>query len=973
MNDLEALHLYPEELEHTTDACSIYFQYTDEQIFKLRIIGQLNESGALKIIEIGKKIYNQYKSLYPGLNIYFVTDTNQLRSVSLKAARELKRCKTPANSHIVIYNIPFALKRHLTYISSGRLKKYNITLKQDETDALLFVFQQIGRSVNPLNQKNPEGPQSDKLVSRTIFDNLWEKKQEVITIGKHHYKKLMLDDWQYTSKDNRFHVNMSVIEGNIVLINFVGFAHPIDIDKTYDILGRIIDIMHFDEKNNKIYSINDLRKMKGITLKARKKTTLYEVKFQRFSHILISITSPLAGFLVKMLKKLYPKQYKLWVMMTDLETSFAFLKKYHSHNLSIDKKYFDVPTNKDEKFVIPDNKKDLVALVKKQHETIQKEKHEKERQLGILQKITGHMSFNESFDQLIDKEAYNSEDSLFADVLKTIKLLQDDFREIMRERDYQTRLMRESEEKYRSVVDLASDVIAMIQDEKVVLINNAATTISSYTKEDLLFKPFYNFLERPETYRRLFKIFLLSEKKNITLETHFISKDKKIIPVSLSAGKIKYQKKTAIMIIARDITERKQNEAELEEHRKNLEKLVRERTIELLEAKEKAEESDKLKSAFLANMSHEIRTPMNAIIGFSSLLDDPELKPEELRYYIELIRNNGQDLLHLVDDIINLAKIEAGQQETNFSEFNLLEMMKELFSNFKTMEVKDKKKSSIDFKLNYNTPTEVLKSDPVKVRQIIRNLLSNAFKFTEQGAIEISVDQKDNCLIISIKDTGIGITKEEQEIIFDRFRKASHSVDKIYGGTGLGLSISKGLSNSINGELLLTSEKGKGSTFSLKLPLEKSMPPNNDDAIALNSSQQSKKKTKNKKELPDWTGRKILLIEDTHTNYLYIRAALSTTGISLVHKETGEEGIECFKANSDFDLVLLDIRLPTISGFEVVEEMKKLRQNTPVIAQTAYAMKGDKEKTLTSGFDDYIAKPMSPNDLIQMIAKHIVS
>lgn len=380
-----------------------------------------------------------------------------------------------------------------------------------------------------------------------------------------------------------------MIENNIVLINFEGFAHPIDVDKTYDILGKIIEIFQFDEKKNKIYSINDLRNLKGITLKARKKTTLYEVKFQRYSRILITIPSPLAGFLIKMLKKIYPKQYKLWVIMKNRDEAFNFLKKYHSHNLSIDKRYFNPPAEKEEKLVIPDTKKELISLVKKQHEALQQEKKNKEQQLETLQRITGQMSMNDSFDQFITDEINNTGDLLFADVLKTIKLLQDDFREIMRERDYQNRLMKESEEKYRSVVDLASDIIAMIQNEKIVFINNAVTTITGFTREELLFQPFSKFLERSETYRRLNKMFLNSEEDHITLETNFISKDNNRIPLSVSAGKIQYQKKPAMMIIARDITDRKRYERELEDHRKNLEKLVQEKTSELKKAKERAE------------------------------------------------------------------------------------------------------------------------------------------------------------------------------------------------------------------------------------------------------------------------------------------------------------------------------------------------------------------------------------------------
>ncbi len=970
MNDLDQMHLYPEELEYTSDTCSVYYDYTDEQIFKLRIIGQMDEDALNKTVEIGTKIFREFKKIHPGKILYIIIDTNQLRGLGLKASRRVFKYKVPDFINLVIYNVPFKLKRNLAYISLNKINRKNLVVRQDETDALLFVFKQIGRKVHESSLSGKIKTTADKDVARAIFDRLWEENRKMITIGGYQYRQYSHEGWTYTSRDKRFSVNMSVIEGNIVLINFTGFAHPIDIDRTYDILGRVIDTLHFDEKKNKMYSINDLRKMKGITLKARKKTTLYEVKFQRYSHILISIPSPLAGFLIKMLKKLYPKQYRLWVIMKNLEDSFNFLKKYHSHNLTIDKKYFEAPAEDHQELVIPDSKKELVALVKKQYATLQNEKKKKERQLETLQKITGHMSLSESFDQLIHDESY-SEDTLFSDVLKTIKLLQDDFKEIMRERDYQTRMMRESEEKYRSVVDLASDIIAMIQDGRIVLINNAATSISGYAREELLFKPFYNFMERPELYKRLYRVFLNSNQKNVTLETNFISKDGRSIPVSLSAGRIKYKKKQAIMIIARDITDRKRNEAELEKHRQNLENLVKERTSELVEAKERAEESDKLKSAFLANMSHEIRTPMNAIIGFSSLLDDQNLDSEEKDYYINLIRKNGQDLLHLVDDIINLAKIEAGQQNVDVTDFNLNEMMEDLYSTYQAMEG-GKNEGRIDFRFKPCERTVFIRSDKLKIRQLINNLLSNAFKFTDDGYIELGVKRKQHYLVIYVEDSGIGLSDEEKDVIFDRFRKGTNTIDRIYGGTGLGLSISKGLAKMLGGELLLESEKGKGSVFYLKIPLEKIR------SQRLTSGDQKKvKKTttaaqqQKESDVPNWRGKKILLVEDTYANYLFVKAALQATGVDLIHTETGEEAIKVAEQQDDLDLVLMDIRLPTLSGFEVTRKIREKRNDLPVIAQTAYAMKGDRDKALSSGFIDYISKPMGPDDLLNIIQKHI--
>ena len=973
MNDLDQIHLYPEEMEYTSDSCSFFYNYIDKQIYKLKIIGYLDETTVRKIFIIGNRIDRSFHRNNPDKVLYFTIDLNQVRGMSLKANKMFSRYESFDNQYIVIHNVSSALKSYLTLFTVYKNKKRNIVFKEDETDALKHIFQQIGKTV-PKNQEQSKDIQQSNKSSKAIFDELWIEKKETIKIGEQQYRKVTKDEWKYTSRDNRFHVTISVIETNILLIYLSGFAYPVDIDSTYEILGEIINTLKFDDKENKIYSINDLRELKGITRKARKKTTLYEVKFQKYSHILISIPSPLARFLIKMLKKLYPKQYRLWVIMENLEKAFNFLKKYHSQNLSIEKKQFETSHKTEDKLQIPESKKELKALVKKQHKMLQNEKKEKEEQLEKLQEITGNISFDESFEQFIDSEIEKSENTMFADVMKMIKLLQDDFHEVMRERDYQTRLMRESEEKYRSVVDLASDIIAMVQDGNIILVNKAAQQITSYQKRELLYYPFHKFLNHGDAFYWLYKKFLTSDKNNANLETYFISKENKHIPVSMSVGKITYQRRPAVMIIASDITERKQREAQLDQYRKNLENLVEERTHDLLKAKEKAEESDKLKSAFLANMSHEIRTPMNAIIGFSSLLDSGNITPEEKEMYINLIKSNGQDLLRLVDDIINLAKIEAGEQEKNQQAFDLRKMLEGLISDFEAIKVKEEK-LDLNFQLDYNLDEDTLFSDPGKIKQIIRNLLNNAFKFTDSGYIKISAQQDADKVYIFVKDTGLGLNQDEKEIVFDRFRKSTTGNDKIYGGTGLGLSISQGLAYVLDGDLYLeSSEKGKGSVFAFEFPYVLHGTTESANSKERESAQGSHQKEESREnKYPDWSNRKILIVEDNEANAKFIKAALSSTGVEMEFKEKGQEAIDYFKKHNDLDAVLLDIRLPYMTGYEVVDKMKKINERIPVVAQTAYAMKDDKKQALKSGFNDYVAKPMNPDNLVNVINQHISS
>ncbi len=977
LKDISQLHLYPEELEYTTDSFSVYFDLLDDQIFKVRIIGVISGETVEKCREIGKKIQEQYKLFDPGVPLFFLVDANQVLRVKMNFFRMVFRIDAHPDVNVVVYSLPPSVKRTLAYFHLVRMKGNKVTFKKDETEALQLAFLGTGKKQEEksLARSRSRSERSGPLRPVEVFEKLWEKEKDTLKVNGDQYRRITYKDWQYTAPEGRFHVDMSVIEGNIVLIHFVGFAYPVDIDHVYDILEKVIATMHFDGRQNKMYSINDLRKMRGITLKARKKTTLYEVKYQRYSHILISIPSPLARFLIKVLKRLYPKHYSLWVLMKDLPQAFSFLRRYHKEGLKVDKLAFSNDNNEEEENLeIPDSREELVALVKKQHEALYEVKKRKEQQLEILQVITGKMSLSESFDQFIDEHTLGSENELFSDVLKTIKLLQDDFREVIRERDLQTRKMRESEAKYRSLVNLASDVIVMIQDEKVELVNNAVSNVMGYSREELLHQPFHQFMERPEVLRRLYRMFMRSGRENLMLETAFVSKDGGHVPVSISAGKITAQKKPAIMIIARDITQRKKQEKELEDYRKNLEGIVKKRTFELEKAKEKAEESDKLKSAFLANMSHEIRTPMNAIIGFSSLLEDNELDKEEKAYYIDLIRINGEDLLQLVENIIDLAKIEANQEEVRKSRFVLEVMLREVYESFLAMDLREKKKH-VDFRLAVKKGQKTwLYSDRAKLKQVLGNLIGNAFKFTDQGYVAIGTRFTGDQAYIYVKDTGIGMTPQEQKAAFARFIKVEEQNNRLFGGTGLGLPISHGLAKLLGGDVTVESEKGKGTTFFVHLPMDSATDPetNNDTPkpVTEKKEQSSPSQAEGK---PDWRGKKMLLIEDTYANYFFIRTALKGTGIEIVLAQTGEEGVALFEQHKDAHMVLLDMRLPSLSGFQVAEQIRDVNPDIPIIAQTAYAMKGDKDKILAAGCTDYIAKPMSAADLLGIITKHMPS
>ncbi len=412
---------------------------------------------------------------------------------------------------------------------------------------------------------------------------------------------------------------------------------------------------------------------------------------------------------------------------------------------------------------------------------------------------------------------------------------------------------------------------------------------------------------------------------------------------TISAVKNDQGEVTHFIAIKEDITGKKKNESIL------------------LEAKRKAEESDGLKTAFLANMSHEIRTPMNAIVGFSELLRTGDVSGPDRDEYFSIINSSCKSLSNLIDDIIDLARIEAGQIKIVEEACNPAAIMKEL-SRFFEEEIR-KSKKSISLELNLNIPDDLItETDEYRLRQILTNILGNAFKFTQEGMISVGCFLNENDeLEFSIKDTGIGIKKEDIYSIFDRFRQLDGSSIRKYEGTGLGLSVSKSLVELMGGKIGVESKLDEGSEFYFTIPYKPidSFP---------GSSDLHEDTWKN---VFNWEDKIVLVVEDNESNFEFIKAVLSKTNAQLVWADTGTKAIEIFKKTSDIDLVLMDIQIPELDGYEVTKIIKEININTPVIAQTAYAMSQDRDRALSAGCDDYISKPIKPLDLLNLMEKYI--
>jgi two-component system, sensor histidine kinase and response regulator len=412
------------------------------------------------------------------------------------------------------------------------------------------------------------------------------------------------------------------------------------------------------------------------------------------------------------------------------------------------------------------------------------------------------------------------------------------------------------------------------------------------------------------------------------------------IPVKDNFGNI-----TGLVGVSIDITEKRMAEEKLRE------------------SKERAEESDRLKTAFLANMSHEIRTPMNGIIGFSNLLRNPDLLEAERNDFLNHITSCGNTLLNLIDDIIDISKIEAGQIKIRITDCSINGVIDELFDSFEAAKLREGKQS---VKLIKNAALSNDKSitltDPFRLRQIISNLIGNALKFTLEGHIEFGYTlEPDDYLQFFVKDTGIGIPKDKQELIFERFGQVLDSNFYInQKGTGLGLAISSNLVKLLGGRMWVTSEPGKGSNFYFTLPYNHIEPEITPEGSGTESAGPSL-----------YNGKTILIAEDEEINFLYFKQILKHTNASVIWAKNGVEAVEAVQNNPDISIVLMDCKMPHMDGYTATRKIKELKTSLPIIAQTAFAMADEQEKSIQAGCVGYISKPIRTKELFDILDKFL--
>lgn len=383
---------------------------------------------------------------------------------------------------------------------------------------------------------------------------------------------------------------------------------------------------------------------------------------------------------------------------------------------------------------------------------------------------------------------------------------------------------------------------------------------------------------------------------------------------------------------------------------------------DLIVSKDKAEESNRLKSAFLANLSHEVRTPLNGIMGFTQLLTASDLSEEERESYADIIQKSSLRLMNMIEDIINISKIDANQVEVETSKVNLHEIITELI-DFHSLE-SNNKGLELQYSSDINSKKIDINTDAGKLKQILSNIIGNAIKYTEKGYIKVSLEIKNKQFCISIKDSGYGIKAEKMPKVFERFIRLEETAQKTEG-TGLGLAISKAYANSLNMDIHVESEYGTGSTFTLT-PMVKE---HKEKTVEVTKPKE-KQEEKPKSLFPDLSGKKILIAEDEDLNYLLLKLFLEESKAKIIRAHNGKEAVDYIESHDDVSLIFMDIKMPIMDGMEAMKIIKSTHKKLPIIAQTAFTFSEDKEKAMRSGFDDYMSKPLNKESIIQVLGKY---
>ncbi len=548
----------------------------------------------------------------------------------------------------------------------------------------------------------------------------------------------------------------------------------------------------------------------------------------------------------------------------------------------------------------------------------------------IEESFTGELRLTRTYSALVHKPIYDDNQRIIG-----VSVMNKDITNLKRADDK----LHASEVRYRRLFEAAQDGILILDaiSGEIVDVNPFITNLLQYSHQELLGKElweigaFKNIVASKEGFIEL------QEKEYIRFEDMPLeTKDGRLISVEFISNVYIADHQRVIQCNIRNISERKLAEEQL------------------LIAKNKAEESDRLKTAFLHNISHEIRTPMNAIVGFAGFLDNPNLLPEKCKQYADIIIQSSDQLLSIISDIVSIASIEAGQENILEDVVNINLVGKLIQEQFGLKQATSS--VTLQFQASLADDMATIVTDATKFKQILTNIVGNALKFTDQGHVNFGYTLAGNQLEFYVEDSGIGIAPDMYEEIFKRFRQVETNSARKYGGSGLGLCLSKAYVEMLGGKIWLVSEMDKGSVFYFTLPYKQKKLNNlfiNYSADILSFKQKGP--------------RTLLIAEDEDSNYILLKEFLSEQKITIIRVINGVDAVAMCRSNSDIDMVLMDLKMPDMDGFEATTQIKRFRPNLPIIAQTAYAGDVDKNRALACGCSDYICKPYKRELLLAKI------
>jgi len=502
-----------------------------------------------------------------------------------------------------------------------------------------------------------------------------------------------------------------------------------------------------------------------------------------------------------------------------------------------------------------------------------------------------------------------------------------------------------SEDKFRKIFDQSPIGIALVDSvsDQIIQVNDKYCQIINRPEKELVKSTWQNLTHPYDIKEYLLQMSKINSGKTngYTIEKRLLKPDGSYTWIILTTTRIKILNSNTQCHLAmiKDISERK------------------ELTQSLIKAKDIAEESDRLKSVFLATMSHELRTPLNAVIGFSDLIQQ-DLPLEEILHFSEIISMSGNHLLGIIEDVFDISLIETGDIKIEIEPLSttiLLDEVHEIIKNEQVLQDKEHLELILDNSLEDSET--ILFSDQKRIKQILINLLKNALKFTNEGSVKFGCflheEEEQQFIKFFVKDSGIGIPQKAQKLIFEVFRQADDSQTRIYGGTGLGLTICKKLTKLMGGDIWIESEKGNGALFYFTIPFT-------------NKSEKHSVTTSLEPTI-NFDNKTVLIAEDDETSFSFLDALLTSKGMTCIRVNDGAEAVAYCKENNKIDLLLMDINMPNMNGILATEQIKKIRPEIPIIAQTAFAIEGDKEKILAAGCDNYISKPINKHDLFDKI------